>query len=141
MGVLWRYSKTSAPLTVPSVGGPRSPRPVGRRVHAVRKRFRPEVIEQLVTDYQAGRSTTWLMQTHKLGKGTVLSILEEHGVRMRGQGIPEDRVEDVIRLYRSGLSLMRLSHQLDCSAETVRQVLLGAGVTLRKRWDRGLQER
>lgn len=79
------------------------------------------------------------MATYDLGKGTVLSILEQHGVKMRGQGVPKAQVEDVIRLYRSGQSLMQLSKQLECSAEAVRQVLLGAGVTLRKPWERGPQ--
>lgn len=140
VGVLWRYSKTPAPLAVPSARSRRPPaRTARRQVHAVRKRLHPDTLRQLTADYEAGRSTTWLMATYGLGKGTVLNLLEQHGVKMRGQGISEDQVEDVVRLYRSGLSLMRLSRQLDCSAETVRQVLLGAGVTLRKRWERGPQ--
>jgi hypothetical protein len=32
---------------------------------------------------------------------------------------------------------MRISKQFGCSAETVRQTLLGAGVILRKQWQRG----
>lgn len=126
------------PLLVPSAG---SRRPLGRTarrlVHAVRIRLGPDPVQRLATDYEAGRSTTWLMATYSLGKGTVLTLLKQHGVKMCGQGIPEDQVEDAIRLYRGGQSLMRLSKQLDCSAETVRQVLLAAGVTLRKQRGRG----
>lgn len=109
------------------------------RVHHAQRRLGSKAISRLVADYEAGRSTTWIMATYSLGKGTVLSILEQHGVKMRGQGIPDDQVDEVIRLYRSGYSLMRLGQQLDCSAESVRQVLLGVGVTLRKRWERGSQ--
>jgi hypothetical protein len=76
-----------------------------------------------------------LMRDYDLGKGTVLSILEEHGVKMRGQGIPEDRLGEVIELYGQRLSLMRISEQFACSAEAVRQALKLAGVKLRKPWE------
>jgi hypothetical protein len=55
---------------------------------------------------------------------------------MRGQGIPDDQLDDIIDLYRSGLSLMRISKKFNCSAETVRQALLNADVTLRRPWER-----
>jgi hypothetical protein len=60
------------------------------------------------------------MRAYGLGKGTVLGILEEHGVKLRGQGITDDRLGEAIELYRSGLSLNRVAARLDCSAETVR---------------------
>jgi hypothetical protein len=77
------------------------------------------------------------METYRLGKGTVLGILEDQEVQMRGQGIPSDRLQEAIELYKSGLSLMRVAARFDCSAETVRQVLLAASVRLRKPWQRG----
>jgi hypothetical protein len=40
------------------------------------------------------------MQIYQLGKGTVLGILAECGVKMRGQGIPEDRLNQGIDLHR-----------------------------------------
>ena len=51
------------------------------RIHAVRKRRSSDVLAQLITHDEAGRSRTWLIQTYNLGKGTVLSLLEE----LRGQ--------------------------------------------------------
>jgi hypothetical protein len=135
--LLGRYSKTPVPLAVP---GPRrrgSSLVVARRIHAARKRLGPDVIQQLVTDYEAGHSTTALMQTYGLGKGTVLGILEERGVKMRGQGIPDDRLGEVIGLYRGGLTLMQISKRFHCSGETVRQALLAAEVRMRAKWERG----
>jgi hypothetical protein len=76
------------------------------------------------------------MQAYGLGKGTVLGILEEHNVKMRGQGIGDDRVVEAVSLYVSGLSLKRVAAQVGCSAETVRETLLRAGVTLRAPWER-----
>jgi hypothetical protein len=76
------------------------------------------------------------MRTYQLGKGTVLGILAEHGVTMRGQGITDDHVQEAIRPYVSGHSLMQISGQFDCSAETVRQALMAAGVPMRACWER-----
>jgi hypothetical protein len=135
--LLGRYSKLQKPLTKhirATSGRLHRSHP---HVHAARRRLSDDERSRLAADYKAGRSTTWLMRTYDLGKGTVLSILNEQGVKMRGQGIPEDRLGEVSELYRSGLSLMWIGKKFDCSAETVRRTLLGAGVTLRRQWERG----
>jgi hypothetical protein len=71
-------------------------------VHAARRRLNDTKRSQLAADYKAGRSTTWLMRKYQLGKGTVLGILAEHSVTMRGQGIPHDRLDEAIGLYKRG---------------------------------------
>jgi len=53
------------------------------RIHRAQQRLGPEAIAQLVADYQAGRSTTELMRQHRIGKGTVLRILDGAGVTRR----------------------------------------------------------
>jgi hypothetical protein len=97
-----RYSKLQAPdltLRLPgTTGKPRRSRPL---IHAARRRLSTNERRQLAADYEAGRSTTWLMRTYRLGKGTVLSILGEHGVKMRGQGIPDDQIDEAIALYKA----------------------------------------
>jgi hypothetical protein len=62
------------------------------------------------------------MQACGLGRGTVLGILREQGVHNRGQGIRDDRLGEVIELFREGLSLMHISKLFDCSAEAVLEV-------------------
>jgi Homeodomain-like domain len=54
----------------------------------------------------------------------MLGILAGNGVKMRGQGIPEDRLNDAIQRYRSGWPLKRVAAHFGCSAETVRQTRL-----------------
>jgi DNA invertase Pin-like site-specific DNA recombinase len=108
-----------------------------RQVHAVRKRLRSNAIEQLVADYESGHSTIELMRIYGISKGAVLNLLQQHEVNMRGQGVRAERLEEAIALYNSGLSLKAVAAQLNCSAETVRQTLLRAGVTMRARWERG----
>lgn len=133
--VITKYAKTRSLPRIPSLTarrGPDTPREV--RTHAIRRRLSPEQINQLAADYRAGRSTTWLMRTYRLGKGTVLRLLEEQGVEMRGQGVPTDRIDEAIQLYvTDGLSLMKIARRMGCSAETVRQALLAAEVQVRAR--------
>jgi hypothetical protein len=77
------------------------------------RRLTADVRSQLATDYEAGRSTTWLMRAYHMGKGTVLKILAAQDVRMRGQGVPEDRIGEVITFYKGGLSLKAIAARLD----------------------------
>ncbi len=137
MELLGRYSKIQKPnLTIRSPGASAKPRHSHPLVHAARRRLSADERGQLAADYEAGKSTTWLMRNYHLGKGTVLGILAEHGVKMRGQGIPDDRLREVIDLYKSGQSLMLVAEHIGCSGETVRQALLRAGLKLRKQWER-----
>lgn len=137
MGVIGRYAKIPPPLKIRLSAGCRRPEATPKRIHAARRRLGPEIIAQLAADYESGRSTTWLMQTYGLGKGTVLGLLEEYGVQLRNQGVPPDQLDEIIRLYRSGLSLAKVAASFGCSAETARRALMAAGVRLRAPWERG----
>ena len=131
-----RYSKLQKPMTkrLPDASGrPHRSRPL---VHAARRQLNADERGQLAADYEAGYSTTWLMRNYRLGKGTVLKILEEQCVTMRGQGIPTERLQEVIDFYLVGWSLMRIAKHFECSGETARQTLRRAGVKLRASWER-----
>jgi len=82
------------------------------RIHNVRKRLGPEVVAQLVTDYQSGLATTALTPKYKIGKGTVLRILDDHGVVRRHQPLSQGQVEQAIELYRQGWSLAPVGQRL-----------------------------
>jgi hypothetical protein len=117
-----------------ATGRPHRTRPL---VHAARRRLTPDERRQVVADYEAGRSTTWLMRIITWARAPSSRSWLERGVAMRGQGIPDDRLEEAVVLYKSGLSSKALAARLDCSAETVRQALMRAGVAMRARWERG----
>ena len=135
--LLGRYSKIAPPLHLEPDTRRRQPAITRPRLHNVRKRLNSEDFAGIAADYQAGQSTIALVKTYALGKGTVLSILANQGVQMRGQGIPEGQLDEAIRLYIGGLSLKRVADRLGCSAETVRQTLLAAGVPLRRQLEHG----
>lgn len=52
-------------------------------VHALDRRLTPKLVKELVTAYEAGTPSTQLMSTYSLGKGSVLKLLREAGVKIR----------------------------------------------------------
>jgi DNA-directed RNA polymerase specialized sigma24 family protein len=58
------------------------------------------------------------------------------GIRLRRRGVPDELLDEAIRLYHHGWSCQRLAERYACDAETVRQTLKRAGVRLRAPWDR-----
>lgn len=137
MEVIARYAKTLPPLRLNrSPMSRRKKSPSQPRVHATTRRLTTDVRMQLAADYRAGHSTPWLMRTYSLGKGSVLRILSDAHVEMRGQGLSDEQIVRAAKLYQSGSSLMALTRQFDASAETIRQALRAAGVQMRQRWER-----
>lgn len=132
-----RYSTIPPPLVLAGTTPGHRPQAKPGRIHAARKRLSLDVVRQLVIDYGAGQSTAALCKTYGLGKGTVLGILTEHDVPMRGRGIPDDQLAEAIRLYSEGWPLRKLGPRLGCSPDAVRLGLIRAGVTLRKPLERG----
>jgi hypothetical protein len=129
--LLGRYSK----LPKPPEFGPFTPRlkseRTPRRVHSARRRLSVDERQQLVADYQAGQPTTALMVTYGLGKGTVLELLREAGVRLRAQGQRNIDLAEAIERYTAGWSLKKLGAAYDCDAETIRKALRAAGISRR----------
>jgi hypothetical protein len=49
------------------------------------RRLGTATLERIVAEYVAGAPTTALTGRYRIGKGTVLRLLREHGVRIRHQ--------------------------------------------------------
>lgn len=146
MDLVSRYSNPASPLLArvnrilamapePST----SIKPRDAKAHKVEQRLRPEVLTELVADYEEGLPTTYLMVKYKLGKGTVLGVLRRSGVELRNQGLPADQLEAAKALYVAGWSLVKIGEQFKCDAETVRKELKLAGLRMRKPWERVAQ--
>jgi len=125
-----RYSNTP-PL--PKIGHTTfaRPVPVAHRIHNVHRRLDPDVIAQLVADYQAGSPSTELMATYGLGKGTVLRLLREHGATIRHQSLTPDQLKEAIQLYREGWSLARVGAQFGRDASFIHTTFKREGIPRR----------
>jgi len=66
----------------------------------------------------------------------VAGQLRKPGVALRRQGVPDERLDEAVRLYGDGWSLQRLAERFHCDDETVRQALMRADVRLRMPWER-----
>lgn len=140
--LLGRYSKLPALPKLEHITTQSRSARAPSRVHRVERRLSPEIIAQLVGDYEAGEPTTALMIKYGLGKGSVLGLLRAAGVEMRAQGQKNIDLPEAFARYQSGWSLAKLAIAYDCSAETVRQALKAAGVVLRPRngWSAGTSQ-
>ncbi len=101
------------------------------RIHSVSKRLGPEMITHLVAEYQSGAPTTALMTKYGLGKGTVLRILDDHGVTRRCQPLSDEQVQQAIELYRQGWSLALVGKHLGRDGSLILRTLKRAGVARR----------
>jgi hypothetical protein len=52
----------------------------------VERRLGPDLIKRVVSEYASGISTTRLAMRYGLGKGTLLRLIRDRGVTIRGRG-------------------------------------------------------
>lgn len=130
--LLHRLRKVYAQVQVVQTG-PRDD--VNYTPYRLEQRLDVAVQMKLVRDYETGTPTTQLTEAYRLSKASVLKLLREAGVAMRCQGLDEEQTVEAIRLYRSGLSLVRVGAQVGFGPTSVANALRGAGVRLRGRHD------
>lgn len=98
-------------------------------------RFGEDTGAQLVRDYMDGIPTTQLIKIYGLSKASVLKLLQEADVTMRRQGLDDLQTAEAVRLYCSGLSLVRVGETIGFGPSSVANALRAAGVPLRGRHD------
>jgi hypothetical protein len=73
-----------------------------------------------------------LADRFSIHRHTMSGILERDGVPRRCQKLSSDQIDAACSLYRSGLSLTKVSDQLGRRPETMRQTLMKARVEIRR---------
>jgi hypothetical protein len=110
----------------------RTPEPL-IKVHRIDRRLPAHTIAELVQAYRNGTPTTHLRQRYHLSQGSVIKILHEHGVTMRGQGLADGDVAIATELYHGGATLAQLGERFGISPNAVRRTLIAVGVVMRAR--------
>jgi hypothetical protein len=100
------------------------------------RRLTPQQVARLVAEYEVGADMKALAARWHMHRGTVAAHLRRAGVALRRTGVPNDRLDEAVRLYGEGWSLQRLAERYRCDDETVRQLLKRADVQQRKPWER-----
>jgi hypothetical protein len=100
-------------------------------VHRIDVRCDATLLETLAAEYEAGASTVELQERFGLSKGSVLRLLHEAGVQIRRQPMDDARLEEIRRLYRSGLTIREVAACLSMPKTTVQDALARAGQAMR----------
>jgi hypothetical protein len=117
------------------VGGRHSPTTGGPR--QTQRRLSDAEVVALAAAYRAGTDLNQLAKTFGVHRHTAAAHLRRLAIPLRRQGIDDEDVSEVVRLYvQDGWSLVRLGEKFKCDASTVRQVLMRNGVVLRAPWER-----
>ncbi len=103
------------------------------KVRSLARRLGQATVDHLVADYVSGAPTTQLMAEHGISKTGALKLLAQAGVPMRRQSMSLKEVEEAAVLYRSGLSLAKVSERTKLPLESIRRALIDAGVKMRPR--------
>jgi hypothetical protein len=115
------FERRSAPLLPP------------RPSFKLAQRLAPAVIDQIVLDYQDGRTTNELVVQYGISHGSVVKVLHQGGVAMRNQGLRPEQIEQAAELYREGMSVARVGKLFDVDGTTAWTALQKAGVVMRPR--------
>lgn len=138
MGVLGGYSRKQAAtadlrkvLTLPLL----ATEPAPRRVKQKYKRLTPKEVQALRVDYEANVPVATLADRYDISRPTVFEAVKD--LPRRHSGLGPEEVARVIELYREGRSFVAIAEDLPVCAQTIRNVLLRAGVALRGRQGTG----
>ncbi|MBZ5735147.1 hypothetical protein K8Z61_11640 [Nocardioides sp. TRM66260-LWL] len=91
-----------------------------------------EVRTQLVTRYAAGETVKALAAEHGLHHQTVRAVLAKAGAMVRTrQRLAEGDVDEIVRLYESGLTTTEIGERFGVYASTIGRKLKKLGIELR----------
>ncbi len=128
------------PLLLEAAARPATP--VERKTQSRRvaqRRIPSDEVVAIIAGYQAGMPVHQLAAEHHCHRTTISGLLRRHGVAMHRGPVSEDQIQEMIRLYESGLSLARVGERLGLADTTVHRHLHERGVRTRERY--GSRER
>lgn len=131
MELLRRYSKLPLLSVVSKPSTVLRPQPEPAPPHKLSRRLAPEVLEQLVADYQAGASCRQVAVRYGVSKASVMRLLGERG-ELRPQRVLDDALlDEAAVLYATGLSLQTVGERLGVSASALCRLFRLRGIPTR----------
>lgn len=102
------------------------------RVHPKRaRRLNDTQLALLVDRYKSGTTDYELASEFAIDHRTASNQLEQQGVIMRLQPLSVETVNEIVRLYDSGLSMAKVGERVNISADSVLNYLRKRGVETR----------
>ena len=99
----------------------------------VQRRLLPAQIDDLVAAYQSGATLRELSRQFRVHRASVSIVRDRQSVPRRYRMVEGARLEQVVRDYREGKSIISIANELEVAGDTVRKALTRAGVELRPR--------
>ena len=95
------------------------------------KRLTEAEIARMAARYAECATIYQLAEEFGVARTTVAARLKKAGVTMRGQSPSAEQTVEMVRLYESGLSLLKVGQRVGFDAKTVRTRLLERGLAMR----------
>lgn len=108
----------------------RSPEPIAQPFK-LSQRLNASVVNELIKQYESGKSSYELAKVYGINKGSVIRLLRDAGVSIRNQGLTTKKVAEATQLYESGLSLAKIGTHFGVDHGTIWRALKKQGVTMR----------
>ena len=90
-----------------------------RRKRTTQPRLSDEKVRQIVTAYETGKTVYELAAEYGCHRVTISAVLKRRGVILRRTSPTAAQIDEMIRLYESGLSLARVGERFGMNASTV----------------------
>ncbi|MGQ4615174.1 helix-turn-helix domain-containing protein [Nocardia sp. R7R-8] len=110
---------------------PRPPATTPIRPRRLDQRFAPETLAEIAALYESGSSSNQLCKQYDLSKGSLMKILQDHGVQTRFQSMTTDEITQAAKLYEAGDSIKTIAHKLGKAKGSVWKALTSRGVQMR----------
>jgi DNA invertase Pin-like site-specific DNA recombinase len=82
-------------------------------------RLSEEKTLEIVSDYEAGKTVYEIASTHNCHRVTVSAVLKRRGLTLRRTSPTPAQVDEMVRLYESGLPLAKVGEHFGINASTV----------------------
>src|SRR5690606_19189074 len=112
------------------------PQANGGRKRTTQQRLSDEKVSQIVTAYETEKTVYELAAEYGCHRVTISAVLKRQGVALRRTSPTAEQIDEMVRLYESGLSLARIGEQFAMNASTVLAHLRNTAVTTREHHQR-----
>lgn len=115
---------------LPTGSAPLRPTRLDRRPGTA-KQLDEQQVQTLIAGYLAGATVYELGEQFGIDRRTVSQILHRNEVPIRRRGLSREQINEAVRLYEAGWSLVRVAERIQVDATTVHNRLRERGVRMR----------
>lgn len=107
--------------------------PLLRPSHRSKRFLSANDVAEIAKKYESGNTTQQIAADYGISKTRVATVLREHGITIRRQGLTKEQATEAATLYAAGRSLAWLAARYGVSPMTVSTALRRQGIQLRPR--------